>query len=290
LPQWNCSCPQCESARSGAIPRRTQSCVAIGDGRDNWYLVNASPDISLQLLSFPELHPRAESLRNLPLGAVFLTNADLDHVLGLFSLREGTRFRIYATEAVKSAVERGLGLQTVLSCFCGPEWREPVFDKFEPLEKTEASAGSGIAYRAISLDGLPPPFVRDKVIGNGNSIAYQFRDQRTGKRLLVAPDVAAVNDALSEALQNSDAILFDGTFWSPDELTAVRPGAKLAGDMGHLTIRDSSLKLLSGFAAPKKVYIHINNTNPILAASSVERAAVESAGILVGEDGMEFEL
>ncbi len=229
-------------------------------------------------------------IRNSPVRAVFLTNADLDHVLGLFSLREGTLFQIYATSAVRTAVEEELGLESILGCFCAPRWEQQMFGDFVPLGKTDADSSSDLWYRAIALSGKPPPFARGTCSESGNSVAYQFMDGRTRKRLLVAPDVAAVNGALQEALQDSDAVLFDGTFWSPDELTAIKPGAKPAGEMGHLTIRDSSLELLSGLGASKKIYIHINNTNPILSPDSAERLTVERAGILVGADGMEFQL
>ena len=115
-------------------------------------------------------------------------------------------------------------------------------------------------------------------------------DARTGGRLLVAPDVGAVNDELLEALSSSEAVLFDGTFWSADELARVKSRAPKAGEMGHVTIEECSLKLLAKLPARHKIYIHINNTNPILASESPERAAVEAAGVMVGADGLEFEL
>jgi pyrroloquinoline quinone biosynthesis protein B len=121
-------------------------------------------------------------------------------------------------------------------------------------------------------------------------VAYEFLDHQTGGRLLVAPDVGAVNKGLKEALQNADAVLFDGTFWSNDELRLVNPGARTSADMGHVTIRETSLALLGGIGARHKIYIHINNTNPVLAADSPERAAVEAAGLVVGYDGLEFQL
>lgn len=258
--------------------------MAIGDSSGHWYLINASPDISLQLFRFSELHPKPSTYRNSPLQAVFLTNADLDHVLGLFSLREGTRFQIYATGAVRRVLEATLGMESVLGCFCGSQWEEPAVGQFAALE------GSDLMYRAIELSGNAPPFARGPQEAQGQSVAYEFRDGNTGKNLVVAPDVAGVNEGLLGALKTADAVLFDGTFWSSDELAAVRPGAKQAADMGHLTIRDSSLELLRSLRASKKIYLHINNTNPILGPGSKERKAVEGAGLEVGEDGMEFRL
>jgi pyrroloquinoline quinone biosynthesis protein B len=142
----------------------------------------------------------------------------------------------------------------------------------------------------IPLPGKPPPFAK-KISPRGvHSVAFQFLDRRTGGRLLVAPDVCAVTPALLKAMNTSDAILFDGTFWSRDELSGVKSTKRNADDMGHVTIKDVSLELLGKSPARHKIYLHINNTNPVLAVDSPERAAVERAGIAVGRDGLEFEL
>jgi pyrroloquinoline quinone biosynthesis protein B len=220
---------------------------------------------------------------------VLLTNADLDHILGLFSLREGNRLSIYASSAVRKVAATYLGLETALNTFCGSSWHEAPTGDFEPLSPKSGSAPN-LLYRAIALPGNPPPFAKGTAPGGTHSLAYQFLDQRSGARLVVAPDVAAVNPGLLEALKNSDAILFDGTFWSPDELARVKPNARKAADMGHVTIQGGSLELLAKLTARRKIYIHINNTNPILAPNTPERAAVETAGITVGFDGLEFEL
>ena len=288
MPQWNCSCPNCQAARQGRIPARTQSCVAIADHQGRWFLVNASPDLPAQIHGFPDLQPRSQPPRNSPIAGVLLTNSDLDHVLGLFSLREGGQANIYAPSAVR-ATASALGLETVLNTFCGSRWHEPPTGNFAPLCPAPDNP-SNLLYRTIALPGRPPPFAQGTAPSGIHSVAYQFLDERTGGRLLVAPDVAAVNEGLLEALANSDAILFDGTFWSSDELAAIKPNAPRASDMGHVTIKDCSLALLAKMAAPKRIYIHINNTNPILAPNSPERAAVEAAGLTVGSDGLEFEL
>jgi len=286
LPQWNCSCHNCQAARHGLILPRTQSCVALADPSGRWYLVNASPDLSFQIQGFPDLNPRQLPLRNSPLAGVLLTNADLDHVLGLFCLREAGSIDIHASAAVRKTIESSIGFESVLNSFGESRWHEPPND-FEPLDKS--SGAPGLLYRALELPGKPPPFAKSAAAG-AHSLAYQFQDSATGRRLLVAPDVAEVSPNLREALKSSDAVLFDGTFWSAGELGEVRPHAPKAFDMGHLTIKDSSLELLAGLPARQKVYIHINNTNPILAPGSPERKAVEAAGLTVGWDGLEFEL
>jgi len=162
-------------------------------------------------------------------------------------------------------------------------------EEFASLTTASDPAGN-LAFRTIVLPGEPPLYARNLPSDGAHSVAYQFLDQTTGSKLLVAPDVSGVNDGLRAALADSDAVLFDGTFWSPDELRQVRPGARLANEMGHLTIGGVSLNLLRGSPARHKIYLHINNTNPILAADSPERRAVEDAGIVVGYDGLEFKL
>jgi pyrroloquinoline quinone biosynthesis protein B len=124
----------------------------------------------------------------------------------------------------------------------------------------------------------------------GHSVAYQIEDRKTGARLLAAPDVSAITPALAEALVNSDIVLFDGTFWSGNELSRVREGARTAEEMGHLPIREGSLEALRRLPAKYKVYFHINNTNPILEPESAERAEIEGAGMIVGYDGWEIDL
>lgn len=254
-------------------------------------MVNASPDLPAQIQGFSELNPSLKPRRNTPISGVLLTNADLDHLLGLFLLREGSELNVFATAAVRSTAEDSLGLETVLNSFCGSKWHEPPVSDFARLDQSK-DPSPGLYYRAIELPGKPPRFAsRTRSAGpDGQSVAYQFFDSRTKGRLLVAPDVAAVNPQLVDCLNSSDVVLFDGTFWAAGELQEVRPGAQKAADMGHMTIQDGSLKLLAGLRARQKVYIHINNTNPILAAGSPERAAVEAAGITVGYDGLEFEI
>ena len=209
-------------------------------------------------------------------------------MLGLFSLREGGPLRIYATGAVRDTVSECLGLDSVLEVFCGAVWLEPRTDGLAPLVVVDGEPR--LLYRAIELAGKAPPYARRKSIGGVHSVAYEFVDARTAGRLLVAPDVGGLNDTLREALSNSTAVLFDGTFWSADELARHKKSATTANEMGHVTIKDCSLELLGKSAARRKIFVHINNTNPIVDPDSEERALVEEAGIMVGCDGFEFEV
>jgi pyrroloquinoline quinone biosynthesis protein B len=210
-------------------------------------------------------------------------------VLGLITLREGESISVYSTAAVRETLITWLRLDSILGAFAGVRWHDAA-DDFAPLLRRDGSA-SGLQHRAIPLPGEPPRFARSSNASpEGHSVAYQVKDEKTGGLLLVAPDVSALTIDLKRALQESDAVLFDGTFWSDDELQSISPGSRTAREMGHLPIGDGSLEVLRDLPAKEKIYLHINNTNPILAATSLERTAVQAAEIKVGLDGMELSL
>jgi pyrroloquinoline quinone biosynthesis protein B len=275
-------------ARRGDISSLTQSSVAIEDDQGRWFLINASPDLPAQIAAHPDLQPAKTSPRNTPIAAVLLTNADLDHTLGSLSLREGGRLDVYATPAVRAAADVCPGVTAVMEAFGGIAWHEPP-KELMPLRDSKG-VESAVQFRAIGLPGKAPKFAKDVCPDGAYSVAYEFVDTHTGGKLLVAPDVGGLNEALATALKDADAVLFDGTFWSGDELGRVKERAASAAEMGHVTMKDCSLALLRGLPATRKIYLHINNTNPVLRPGSPERDAVESAGITVGFDGLEFEL
>jgi pyrroloquinoline quinone biosynthesis protein B len=278
LPQWNCTCANCTAARTGQIAPRTQSSVAITADHERWFLINASPDLREQIEGFAPLLPSAASPRNTPIAGVLLTNADLDHTIGLLLLRQQSHLKVHAPPSVRETLG-GMRFDTLLSAFATVEWIEPPRE-WEPLSE-------GLRYRAIPLQTVASRFALDVP---AECAAYQIEDARTGRKVVIAPAVAEITPVLYQAMRQSDAVLFDGTFWTDDELRAVKEGARSANEMGHLPIKDGSLEVLRELAAPHRVYMHINNTNPILAPGSPERVSVERAGITVGEDGMELAL
>ena len=288
LPQWNCACANCQQARSGFLTPQTQLSIAIGDDSGNWFLVNASPDLPLQIRSHSALAPNPSSLRNSPISSVFLTSADVDHVAGLLSLREGNALNIYATPAIQKAAVI-LGVTTVLQAFSGVAWHHPVNGDFPALLGKDGSK-SPLRVRALPLSGRAPRYAGKSSNGDVFSLALQFLDTHTGSRLLVAPGVGEWSKPVQQAASESDAVLMDGTFWSEDELRRVRPDAALASEMGHLPIKDGTLPLMRALPCRHRVYVHINNTNPIFVPDSPERAAVESVGVAVGHDGLSFDL
>jgi pyrroloquinoline quinone biosynthesis protein B len=268
LPQWNCACANCVAARTGKIASQTQSSIAISgdsEGAQRWFLINASPDLPRQIEGMPRLQPGRDSPRNTPIVGVLLTNADIDHALGLLLLRQQEMpLVVYAADETRTALA---WIDSLLARFCGIEWRK-ISPEFQSL------SGS-IAFRATELP---------------KSVAFQFRDETSGATALFAPSVGKLTEELRDAVHASDVVIFDGTFWSDGELAVVRPGARSAREMNHLPISDGSLDFLRQSPTRRKIYTHINNTNPILMPGSRERAQVEQAGMEIARDGLEIVL
>jgi pyrroloquinoline quinone biosynthesis protein B len=296
LPQWNCACPNCVEARSalGRVRPRTQDAMALDLGDGAWVLVNASPDIHRQIQATPDLWPAVatEGGRSTPIAGVILTNGDLDHTLGLFSLRENTPFTLHATEAVHRGLVEGNTMFRTLQRFPGQVRFEPL-----TLERPLALPGrdgrpSGVSVTPIPLPGKVAKHLEGLAAGSPeDNVGLWLHDERTGKRLVIASSTGALGDYVG-LLDGADACVFDGTFWSSDELVRLGLGTARAEDMAHLPIGgpQGSLALLAGVTARRKVFTHINNTNPILAEGSPERRAVEAAGWEVAEDGLVLDL
>jgi pyrroloquinoline quinone biosynthesis protein B len=213
------------------VRHRTQSSVAISADEQNWFLLNASPDLRVQVEAFPALHPPIGYARGSPIQAVLLTNADLDHTLGVFLLREGEQFPVHATPAVRESLQEGSGMAQTMAAFCGLSWVNPPFE-FSPLLNRNGS-DSGLLYRVIPLGGRPPRYTAKTSTARHHVVGYHFLDKRTRGRLLYLPDVPVINDELKSLLNESEALLFDGTFWCEDEMQQRGVGKESASRMGH---------------------------------------------------------
>ncbi|HXZ54542.1 MAG TPA: pyrroloquinoline quinone biosynthesis protein PqqB [Burkholderiales bacterium] len=286
FPQWNCGCPNCRDVRSGALAAKplTQECVAVSADAERWFLLNASPEIRSQIESFRGLHPRGP--RHSPIAGILLTNGDLDHCLGLLSLRESHPLVIYATERVRRGFTEGNVLYRTLQRFPGQV-------TWHALELGVEIDVGGLAVAALPAPGKQPIHLEgDGVSDPGDNIGLLVREPKTGKRLAYFSAAAAVTPAMRAAFDQADCVFFDGTFWASDELIALGLGDKRAEQMAHLPVggKDGSLRGLAGLRAPKRIYIHVNNTNPLLRARSPERAQAEEAGWEIAYDGMEIAL
>ena len=287
VPQWNCGCRQCDGVRGGLIEMRTQSSVALSANGHQWVLVNASPDLRSQLIH-SRWQPRRQTREN-PIEAILLTDADLDHTLGLFLLREDeSPLSIHTSTAIKEAVEQGLRLTEVLGQYCGVHWVAAPL-AFEPLLCRDG-AESGLEYKAVEIEGPGPRYMSNN--HRSCRLFYVVRESATGRSALLAPAVRKLEAQLLEEMSRADAILFDGTFWSKDDFEKSGVSSRSVGELlrSHLPILDGSLKTLAAQRAKHKIYVHINNTNPILWAGGPERRLLEKMGIQVAEDGMTIEL
>jgi pyrroloquinoline quinone biosynthesis protein B len=292
FPQWNCGCANCRGLREGTLRARarTQECVAVSADGDGWFLLNVSPEIRAQIESFAPLHPRAP--RHSPIAGIVLTSGDLDHCLGLFSLRESHPLVVYATEEVRRGITDDNVLYRTLERFEGQvAWRR--LECGETIELTvDGVRASGLSITAASAPGKQPIHLGSRPPTPEANVGVRIDERRTGRRLAYVSGAGDIDASVLGLLHDADCVFFDGTFWSENELIELRLGSKHARDMAHLPIggERGSLTRLAALAASRKLFIHINNTNPILREDSPEAAAVRQAGWEAAYDGLEIEL
>jgi len=288
VPQWNCGCRNCVEARQDGRSR-TQSSVAVSADGERWVLLNASPDLRMQLAAHRALWPRGA--RATPVAAVILTDGEIDHTLGLLLLRESAaRVPVYAPAGVTALLGHEWPVYRVLSAYAGVEPR--TLPDAQPIALADvAGAPLGLCCSTVAVARRPPRYARTAPAQTFD-VGLRITDERTGGTFAYVPTASAVDDAVRRLAGGADLLFFDGTFWSDTELTAAGVDAPTARDMGHLPVGgpEGSLRLLPRLGAKRVVLVHINNTNPILCRSSAERAEVEAAGVVVGEDALEFEL
>ena len=291
-PQWNCNHPNSRRARAGdpAARPRTQSSIALSaDGRD-WVLCNASPDLRQQIGDNPFLHP-GEGLRHSPIKAVVLTNADVDHIAGLLNLRESQPLRLYATERVLSVIEANPVFNVLNPDFVV---REPMrLDEPLPIRHPDGTP-SGVVVTPFAAPGKVALWLEDERRGPGfgtveeDTVALEVRDAEGAVRLFYAPACARMTPALAARLADAPLVLFDGTLWTDDEMIRSGVGVKTGRRMGHMSIsdEDGTLAAFAPLGVRRKVFIHVNTTNPVLLDDSAERQAVAAQGWEVAYDGM----
>lgn len=291
FPQWNCNCENCKGVRAGTIKAtpRTQSSIAVSANGTDWILFNASPDIKKQLDNFPALQP-ARQVRDTAISAIVITDAQIDHVTGLLTLREHNKpWDIYCTDAVRGDLTTGFPVFNILGHFRGVNHHEIGTDQ---VPFTIPSA-EGIEFTAVPLSSEAPPYSPHR--GNtvpGDNIGMNIKDTRTGKSLFYAPGLGVAEPHVLEYMRNADCILVDGTVWTDDEMSNEGISDKRASEMGHLdqSSEGGIMSLLNAMDKPRKILIHINNTNPILNEDSPQRATLNAAGIELAFDGMDIEL
>ena len=301
FPQWNCACSNCRAVRAGTFAgkARTQAQVAVSAGGASWFLLGASPDLRAQIEGAQELHPK-DGVRQSPIAGVVLTSADLDHVLGLLLLRELQPLQVFATSSVSKILREDNSFFRMLNRV--PEqvdWN--VIKPRIPFELLgRGAARSGVVCTPISIGTRYPAYVaparaqelRPEDAVAGLTVEALGDDGVPCKRLAYLSAVGEIDKTLLDTLAEVDILLFDGTFWSDDELIGVDGSAATARQMGHIPVGglEGSLQKLAGLRKPRKIFIHVNNTNPMLNEAGPEYRAVREAGWEIAEDGWQFTL
>ncbi|WP_102106564.1 pyrroloquinoline quinone biosynthesis protein PqqB [Oceaniglobus roseus] len=281
LPQWNCGCLNCNLARAGEIPSQSQSSVAFSVNGTDWAVLNASPDIRDQMAWIPSMHPTG--LRESPLKAVLLTNGDIDHVAGLLTLREQQPFTLFATREIHGVIEAN-----------------PIFTALRPdlvIRRTVALDAPvellpRLTATLFAVPGKVPLYLE------GETVETELEGEQTvgvhltdgSKNVFYIPGCAVMKLNLARRLQGADMVFFDGTLWQDDEMVRAGLSQKTGKRMGHMSMSgdDGSMAAFEGITVGRKVFVHMNNTNPVLRPDSAERAEAEARGWIIAADGMEL--
>jgi pyrroloquinoline quinone biosynthesis protein B len=286
FPQWNCNCPVCQLAWSGdpRVRARSQSSLAVSADGERWLLLNASPDLRQQIIDQPILHPRGDS-RQSPISAVFVTNADIDHLVGLLTLREQQAFTLFGSRSTLAQVA-GASIFGVLN-------KDLVKTREVDLEST-VDTGIGLKVTAFPVPGKVALYLEGDVVDVGaegeTTVGLEITDGV--KKFFYVPGCSDINERVSKRLRGADLLIFDGTTYTDDEMVALGLSPKTAHRMGHVSMSGEagSVAKFADSGIDRKIYVHINNTNPVLIEDSKERASVEKAGWDVAYDGMEVVL
>jgi len=295
FPQWNCGCGNCTAVRNKKFcgKERTQAQLALSADGSTWFLAGASPDLPFQIEGSPELHPRPlrDTPRDSPIAGLVLASADLDHVVGLLLLRELQPLRVYAAPSILRILREENSMFGMLNRV-DPQvvWTPVKSDApFPLLSVDEDEKESGLSCEVHYLSGRYPKYVKTKDLARNEATAALFFESASKKRVAYVPAVGSLSDALLEKMHRADLLLFDGTFWSDDELQRLQGSSETAYEMGHIPVQES-LHLLKRIKVGRKMFIHLNNTNPILNEASPENKAVRQAGWELAEDNWQLEL
>lgn len=295
FPQWNCNCRNCASARAGhpAFRPRTQSSLAVSaDGR-SWALLNASPDLRQQINATPELGARlSEGLRDSPIKAAVLTNGDVDHICGLINLREAQAFTIYGSDRVLATIAAN-SVFNVVNPAIAPRILLPLG---EPMALVGGGVDLGLVVEAFAVPGKIALYLETEGANygsrDGDTIGLKITATASGRSFFYIPGVAEIDAPLASRIRGAELVFLDGTLFTDDEMIAQGLLNKTGQRMGHISIsgQQGSIAALAPLGVKRRIYVHINNSNPILEDGSSARKEVEAAGWEVGYDGMEVRL
>ncbi len=297
FPQWNCNGIHSSAVRAGTsgYRSRTQSSLAVSANGRDWVLLNASPDLRQQINETPALHPdKTGPLRNSPIKAVVVTNADVDHITGLVHLREAQPFTIYGSDRVMATLDAN----TIFDVCARDKVPRSILPLDQPVKITGAGVGLGLTVEGFAVPGKIALFLEkggeDNNFGSrdGDTIGLRVTDDATGKSFFYIPGCAEIDAPLAAHLENAELVFFDGTLNTDNEMIDQGLMPKTGHRMGHMSVsgRDGTIEAFKPLNVKRRIFIHINNSNPILDENSAARKHVETSGWEVGYDGMEVRL
>jgi pyrroloquinoline quinone biosynthesis protein B len=297
FPQINCNCRNCADVRGGkaGLTPRTQSSIAVSRDGQNWILLNASPDLRQQIAATPPLAPRRQATsRDSPIKAVILTNGDVDHIAGLLSLREGFAFTLYASNRVLGA----LAANSIFNVLDQALVRRVQLEAGHTAELTDAGVSLGLTVEAFQVPGKIALYLEDPADGQalgtreGDTIGVTIVDRSSGAAFFYIPGCASMDETLAARLRGAQLVLFDGTLYTDNEMIAQGLSSKTGKRMGHISMSgaEGAMAAFHGLDVARRVFVHINNSNPVLRDGSPERAEVQKAGWEIAFDGMEIDL
>jgi pyrroloquinoline quinone biosynthesis protein B len=293
FPQWNSNAVGCRRARSGdpMALSRTQSSLAISADGQAWYVLNAAPDLRAQIQATPALWPH-DGLRSSPIAGLVLTGGDVDAIAGLLHLRERHPFTLHATQSVLGVLEANR-IFDVLA-------RDCVTRIVLPLDRP-VSLAPGLSLRAFAVPGKVPLYLEgpnfdaQKFVEDDTTVGLEFwqeAGQGGGPHGFFIPGCAVMTPGLAARLEGAQLVLFDGTLRTDDEMIRLGLGSKTGRRMGHISVADpdGAIAAFARLGVARKIFVHINNSNPMLLDDSAERRAATAAGWEVAHDGMELAL
>src|SRR6476660_6340243 len=295
VPQWNCGCPVCRKARSEKPElRSTQASIAVSRDGEHWYLINASPDLRQQLTATPQLHPKSGRLRHSPVAGAILTNGEVDAVAGLLSMRERSPFTVYAHRRVLAILKSN----SIFSVLNEKNVKRQPIELDQPFEPVLPDGSpSGIKVLAFEVPGKAAWYLEGQAHpaggnGAGDTLGLRIEDKAGGKYLYFLAACARVTDELKSRLAGAPLIFFDGTVWRDEELIAAGLSNKTGQGMGNISMsgRHGAIETLADLGIGRKMFLHINNSNPALLHDSAERRTAEAAGWQIPADGTEITL
>lgn len=285
FPQWNSNAPACRAARAGKIPSRSQASLAVSGDGHNWFVLNASPDLRSQILATPELQAQS-GLRSTPIQGVILTNGEIDSITGLLTLREREPFRLYATQATHAQLDANPIFEAVNREIVP----RLVLDDLSALAlPNKDDTPSGLTVTAFDVPGKAPLYAEHLPSQKGETIGLDITDGQ--HRLIFLPACADLTPEIRARIRSADALFMEGTLWRDDEMILAGLSPKTGLRMGHISMSGAEGIIATLHDAPQhRVFIHINNSNPVLLPDSPERRTAEEAGWIIGEDGLRLTL